>query len=62
MKDFSGCVHVFVYNKEPSRLHMRTLADWEGRICFGFDLAVRGFSVQSLFGLWICETERLEAR
>lgn len=53
---------MFVYNKEPSRLHMRTLADWEGRICFGFDLAVRGFSVQSLFGLWICETERLEAR
>ena len=53
---------MFVYNKEPSRLHMRTLADWEGGICFGFDFAVRGFSVQSLFGLWICETVRLEAR
>lgn len=34
---------MFVYNKEPSRLHMRTLANWEGRVCFGFDFVVRGF-------------------
>lgn len=34
------CVRVFVCNKDLSRLHRRTLANWEGRVCFGFEWAV----------------------
>lgn len=41
-----------------SQFHRRTLANWEGRICFYFDLVVR--AIHLFFGLWISETERLE--
>lgn len=43
-----------------SQVHRWTLANWEGRICFYFDLVVR--AIRLLFGLWICETERLEEK
>lgn len=54
------CVCVCVCNKDSSQFHRRTLANWEGGICCGFDLVVR--AIHLFLGLWICETEQLEEK